>query len=706
MKRWKTLSLIVLVVLVVVLILALIISIFKIPAKSNSFNKEYIESGTTEEMGDKFSLVGGMVSDSDEEIPSEIMKILNVKWPQVSVLSNSILQKHSLDKFYYSEKTDGEHMNILIYNGTIFNVTRFDNIQAIDTLKNKGLTLILDTELYNDKFYIFDVYYVQDKLVKDEKFIERMSYCGKFIDELENKFVVKEFKPIPSLKFLLEFINNPNSPVTGNEIDGVILQRIDKPYFPSRFEANIYKLKPRCLMTVDFLLKYNTSTSSYDLYTIGSFMDMLNQLTLKPKQTKFVYDSDGKVYERKDLRRLPINLFILFDSPFIPNLSSYKVEETWNSLGYFPRIVHSVNYLIGETIKTPNYFDGKIVEMSLTNDNKWVPIRIREDKLRPNGNNVAQSNISLIFDPIKPTEEIYFQRDISSSSKIQTFVHKINQIYRKFIIESHINPIGGNATILDLCGGRGADQYNLYANGITNFFVIDADTTALKQYVDRSYSLRGNFIAYQKKPETSYKPLVPGWRKNITNKGNNFTVNVLHHQLGGSYVKIMKDLKSRYEYRGNVKIVLMNFAIHYLCDKASNISKLTNFINEILDTRGIFIFTYFDGDYILDNAKVVGRKKVSKIGPFDIEITHETANYTKAKMPLVTIQGGEDFYKEEPLVHRDVFENIDKKMKFITDYPIYDETSRFIDLISDEDEFKNLLEYYKLIRVRVYGKII
>ena len=120
-------------------------------------------------------------------------------------------------------------------------------------------------------------------------------------------------------------------------------------------------------------------------------------------------------------------------------------------------------------------------------------------------------------------------------------------------------------------------------------------------------------------------------------------------------------MNSRYEfYNGKVDIVLMNFAIHYLCDDIEKIKSLGEFVNSVLFRDGIFIITYFDGDEIL---KVV-EDNVAKIGPFDIKIVKQEKDVTIAKMPLPTIKEGNDIYAEEPLVKKDniktLLENLEK----------------------------------------------
>lgn len=609
-------------------------------------------------------------------LPEEILKLVDVRWPQVSVLSNFILKTTPLDSFYYSEKTDGEHKNLLIYKAKVYDVTHHDSIKFLCDISDLDLTdtLILDTELYDDSYYIFDVYYINSVL--ECNFLERLSKIEPFLPQLGSNFKLKKFKPIPSIEFLIGYLKNETSPDTGDEIDGVILQRIDLPYLPKKngkqIQYTVYKMKPRSLMTVDFQLKYDKETEVFSLYTIGSNFDFLSSLTTKPKAVKTIYDKDGHIYDRSSLKQLPQSMLILFDSPFIPNLGTYKVSREWNTSGYFKRIVDHADHLISEFEKYPMSYHDKIVEMSLTLDNKWIPIRVRDDKKTPNGFKIAQEVVSLIFDPIKPMNEMYFQQDIQASSKVQDYVHQLNGIFRKYVVEHCINGVmkGRYSTVIDLCGGRGGDQMNLYVNGATNFFAIDADTTALKQYVDRSYFLRNKAQWYQ--PISIRKPRIDK---------QSFTVNVLNHTLSNDYRDILKDLRSRYEWKGLCNAVLMNYAIHYICDKPTNVTALGRFIAEVLDSKGVFVFTYFDGDKIMEEAKKSKNGKVAKIGPFEIEIVKNTSTSTIARMPLVTIQGGEDMYREEPLVHESMLKKLETSLKLVEEFNMYEQTKKWADMV-------------------------
>lgn len=628
-------------------------------------------------------MVGGEV----DGIPSEIREVMKVRWPRVNTVSNRLFQDVPLDKFYYSEKTDGLHANILVYQHHIYDITHTDNIKEITNDEDMLFdgSAILDTELYNDVYHIFDVYFLNGENLNSKFFLERMEAIKPELEYLGKRFTMKEFKPIPNIQFLIDFLKNDVSPTTKENIDGVILQRIDKPYIPPKNESTVYKMKPRCFITVDFLLKYDAEKELYNLYLIGSRYEYFNNLKFLPRRQHIIYDADGNQYERLKIEKtdmFPENLYILFDSPFIPNLNIYKNKTAWNKKGYPKRTVNEISKNIAQVSTIPDFYNEKIVEMSLTLDNEWVPLRIRTDKEKPNGYRIGLDNVSLIFDPIKPESEIYFQRDLKSKNELQDIIHEINGIYRRYVAETWVNPLGKYIAVLDIAGGRGGDELNLYMNGCSKFFVIDADTTALKQYVDRSYGLRKS---------SRYQPLTKGWKCPFGGQRPMMDLNVLHYRLDKDYSKIKADLESRFEWPGKVKLVFMNYAIHYLCDSELKIKRLAEFVKSILDKDGVFIFTYFDGDALYEQPKR---------GPFEIKIVSDKNNITIAKLPVPTFQSGDDIYREEPLVHARMINIINRTLALKSDTILYEKTSNWVDKLKDA---KEILEYYKLIHVRVYG---
>ena len=46
--------------------------------------------------------------------------------------------------------------------------------------------------------------------------------------------------------------------------------------------------------------------------------------------------------------------------------------------------------------RNPKLYNNSIIELSLTNDKKWVPLRMRDDRNQPNSYRVGLNNISMI----------------------------------------------------------------------------------------------------------------------------------------------------------------------------------------------------------------------------------------------------------------------------------------------------------------------
>lgn len=624
------------------------------------------------------------------KLPEKYRELINVEWAKPSVLSNSVLQIIPLDKFNYSEKIDGVHTYLLIFDGKIYDVTNnkkyFSNIYQINKSNFKEMKFsgdcIIETEYYENKYYIFDVYYLNG-VDYSEKFLhERLNSINEYLDELGPSFKIKKFYEITDINELLEYIKKDKSP-EGNNIDGIILQRIDKPYFQQGYDFNSYKLKPLHLNTVDFLLKYNRALNYFELYLQGYYEKYYKQNMKKLPKDKDIYSLNN--FEKPISKRYYYHyqnkkILIYFDSPFYPNLGKLILTENWNKQGYSPDQIEQINDLVKKMKRKPYDYNNAIVELSLTNDKKWVPFRERRDKIFPNSYRVGLSNVSVIFDPIKPSESIYFQKDLTMSEEKLDIIHKINQTYRKYIIETYIK--GKNSSIIDLCGGRGADEFNLYSNGVSNFFVIDNDTTALKRYFDRTFNINNK----------KYESLTT----NNNQKSNWININFLKHKLDKNYDEIMQDLNSRYEfYKREVDIVLMNYAIHYLCDDVDKIKQLGQFVKKVLSKNGIFLITYYDGDEIMKTMK----DGAARLGPFDIKIIKQEKDVTVAKMPMPTIKGGKDIYAEEPLVKKQTIKFLEEYLNKNEEFFVYDRCKEFIDEIEGYNEF---IDYYKLIKVGIY----
>ena len=631
------------------------------------------------------------------------------RFPQVGVLTNKIFNTYSLDDFVWLEKTDGEHINLLIYDKELYYVNygnkellknKYNNNILINTIDNIKESLpetisLLDCELYNDKLYIFDACIIDNIYIDELNFIERMNKVKDFINNnnLNKLFIIKEYYKIDKNNFkdLLDYIYNTDiSKYTNNYVDGAIFQLINKPYF-NKIPIS-YKLKKRCLNTIDFLLKYDKDRDIFLLFLSGDKYDKYynTQYLIHKYNNKSNLNNDNK-YEN-----------ILFSSPLYENIHYYKVSNEWNKKGYSNRMIQEINNIIGDINNNKDKYNNTIIEMSLTEDNKWVPMRVRKDKRYPNGYKVGLSNCGIMFSPIS-TDLSYFNKDMSTSpftEQTRSDYHDINKIVRKYIIKTIFknyntlinnnkhdkNNIGYNM-LLDLCGGRGGDINNIINesnNIIDNFFIVDADKPSIVQYTER---------------------MDP--HKFINNNLKIRFVKGFHHVLNDNEQdtnKLINDIKSSPNYidKEGFSIILMNYAIHYISNKRSSLLQLKKIVKELLKHNGIFAFTYFDGDKILNSLT-----KYKKLMSFDEKIINETFKDIKLinkyndsdsdsinclmALPTIDAKG----YREEPLVFQN-FLNVleDDILKFKTFiYPVQD-------LIKNNElehnDITNYLEYVKL----------
>ena len=661
-----------------------------------------------------FNLTGGkrkphkqtQLTPHSNKLPSELSQLsIPSKFPSVGVLTNEILYRTPLTEFVYLEKTDGLHTNIILFNDKIYDL-RFGTANVIKTLANTYKLSIIDTELYNGMYYVFDASTVDNLDISNKSYIERMETISAFIkahEELSSIFVIKSFDAVDKNKLpsLIDLIYTTNiSPKTGNHIDGLIFQLINVPYFAK--QTITYKLKRAVLNTIDFKLIYDETDEMFYLYLIGNYRHVI----YNKKHLPHINDkSQSHVGVDLKSHQLPNESFyILFSSPYFENLHLFYPTTDYNKSLYFPDEQANIDALMKDMMEHPTNYNNKIVEMSLNTtsrmDNYWVPMRVREDKQNSNAYDVGLSNVSVSFNPITKAsindENNYFTKSkLFFPESITSPYHDINKLIRKFNIE-HVIGKGlmksiksrYGLSVLDLAGGRGADELTLFHCGVRNIFAMDADKTALVQYVERTANT----------PRLDYKHILNDINE-PTNLVKHILINAVQGYLGSDNSEILDDITSRYEYPKNgFDCVLMNYAIHYLADNDDSINELLNMIHEVLTANGLFIFTCFDGESI--KAEIIKGRGVANVGPFSIKMTSDKI----AHMPLPTIDASG--YRDEPLVLKHTIDLIksDKRFKVVEEYSPMSYVSKlkdYHDIVDSEhvNEFLNYIRVYVLAKV-------
>lgn len=526
------------------------------------------------------------------------------RFPRVSVLTNRIVQTVPEESFVWLEKTDGVHTIVIIEGNkceSLIGTTRkflFD-IEGKKFVKRS----IIDCEYYNETYYVFDAAEIKGEDISNKYFIDRMKAAKKLLSG-RDEFIIKDYYKVKPWKQLLDFINHERSPITGNIIDGVVCQRIDRPYFTTLNDPTTFKLKRKVMNTIDFKLKYIPCEKCFYLYLFGSHNDYIyNRRKIVKKYTDV--NTKGK---------LPNNFYILFATPYYEGLHKFRPRRNWSRVGYFSGPINEITTLMNKIIRNPSEYNEKIIEMSLAEDG-WVPMRVRDDKEISNTYICGTSNLDVIFSPVT-FEKSYFNKTFAFSQDIINEYHELSRMIREYSLKTLIkDPI---RNVLDLAGGRGGDLNTLVELGARNIFAVDADKDALVQYANRRTS----------------KPI---------------SINVIYSILSQNNDECINEIKNRYEYpKDGFDVILMNFAFHYLCYDHRCIEALNTLIRSVLKPGGLFIMSYFSGDEIISEME---DGKVTK-GPFTIELCKPEMKSDKdsiwAKMALPTIDSSG--YRPEPLV--------------------------------------------------------
>lgn len=554
-----------------------------------------------------------------DSVYQDVARIINFKEiPQVSLFTNRVMQERDEKDFVWLEKTDGYRYMVVFFRGKAYRRSgkSFEEIAGIQISETS--TTIMDTELYDGKYYVFDVVFVGDRDVSSESYLVRMktghdwlrahSEYGKFIS-------MKKVYNLRAYDALILHVNTVHiSESTGHKIDGVIVQERNAPYFSKN--PICYKLKPARMNTMDAELMWVERFRMYYVYLRGRAIDLIYNVRLQPKTDKIV--TEHYKYDPRNVGWSQ-SVNILFASPFIEGMHKFVPTKNWDTSGYHADQISEINEILDDMLAAPKKFNGAVVELSWSNSG-WVPMRIRVDKQFPNGYHVGISNSSVLFSPINADNGRYFHshKKLAFDDTIIDTFHRANQAIRTYIFDSTLyNPSRNNMTVVDIAGGRGADMIHLYRGGCRNFFAIDADKEALVSYAMRAQRItQARAVSHVITKVVEAKHTRP------------ITFNAIGGYLSKNNSAIMHDLYSRYEFKiKNTDLIVINYAIHYLCDSYPALLELKHNLNSILNADGMCIITYFDGNAILSKMQ----DGAVQYKTFTIKTHKPIINQTKSK---------------------------------------------------------------------------
>lgn len=554
--------------------------------------------------------------------------------------------------------------------------------------------------------YLFDVMVFRDENISRMGYEERIEYLDeavKYINSFINgtgtmstnglhRLVKIEAKKIytlstePAIEPIIKEINDAKYPYVN---DGIVISAPGESY-----SANIvYKWKPIENNTIDFLaMKVDKSA----LVTFG--------ISLPPKHTLYYLfvGIDNKVRQT-----LGINFVQGYNSIF-PTIANNMNDSHIRMSGQRESIYYPVQFSPSFDPTAYLYFypdshdtdlDHKIVELRrpLNKDGKtinlepgvWDFIKVRNDrKFEQNyfGNDMSTAeSIYQNYVTLFPIERLwtppngYFQKQ---SDEVRD-MWKARNYFQRFVVGDLIKKYASEVQwIVDLAAGRGADLKRYMDAGIKNAIFVDIDKVALGELINRKISIATST-----------------GRRNKSGMG--MRIHTLARDLKDKAESISAEI-DKFGFRKNdADFVMMNFAMHYMCDKTENIRNLAKLVNNLLKKGGVFVFTVMSGESVFNaliDTKYSESYKIMEDDATDVVVKYEIKKLYKGtdladvgQTIAVRLPFREDLL-EEPLCNiKHVISVFEKKGFELQD------NSSFSDMLvsferSRRDEFSKLSE--------------
>jgi SAM-dependent methyltransferase len=557
----------------------------------------------------------------------------------------------NITNFIITEKIDGlRHILIINVNtGLCYVLNGFGqtsiNVEIYTTEHNNDM-IIIDVELCDGKYYIFDIVQYNNVNISKMPFINRLEY----IRLLYNKYDIIKIKTF--IELTVDFkneINDLNDIIKKGNIpnDGIIFIPKDKNYL----NTVCLKWKPIEKTTIDFL------AMTCPKYLLG-----ISPYVIKQDQTLYLLFSGIK---SNDYKKIGVKKHDKYDLMF----NYVKHNDLYYPLQFSPSS-NIYAFLFWSHLPT---LHNKIVELNRPN-NKWNLVKIRDDRQIDLQNKSYYGNYfkfaELIWmnytNPIKFTDLLnpesgYFKIHNNDSYK---YVRRYNnfvksKLYKLYEDEEIFD------WVIDLAAGKGQDLIKLLGMKAKNILFIDNDANALEEIINRKYDYINN--------------------RKYLNKCNIYISNT---DLTNNFKTIIESLRSNIPIiPSGVSLLICNFAVHYLTTTKKNILNFVRLINTLLKKNGIFIMTCFDPIKI---------KELIKDGNWIREqysITKVNEQYIKVKLP---------FSEEAYLEYITDIDTINKEMalkkielvcsdSFISFINLYNESNKLTDA---DKQFIGLYKYY------------
>ena len=530
----------------------------------------------------KYNLIGGNTQKTYQEIIYDIAKFLKPHMLNkfkheygLKQLSNQVIElnkvlylttlQNTITNYYITDKIDGLRTLLYLTNSKSYTVS--DVLDSIDITVDD--ICILDTEKYNNDYYIFDVIVFNGKSLLEEPFEERMKYFSKFQN-------IKNIKIKPFIRLttnyreqITEFKNDKSKPY---HVDGIILTPYDGHYNTMK----VYKYKPPDQLTIDFLIKKYPD-------------NLLEDLKYKINKNKTLYVLFCGI--SKDIfYKLRMNLIDNYQS-FFPNIDINHLPKYF-PIQFEPSSHKNIYFFWSDNTK----LDGEVGEFLFNIHLKeWDLKKIRYDRKndvqRGNyfGNNYKTTESiwmalsdPLIIENIKEEPNVYFQEH-------NNILQKASRNFNSYVKTEILKKFKNTEWVMDLASGKGQDLFRYSMCGMKNIIFLEIDKLALTELITRKH-----LFSFDKK---------------YPNRMNILIQNI---DLLDSYKDNIKKIDNIYTSQ-NIDLIVCNFAFHYLIKDMDSLQNICKFINHYLKQNGTFIFTAFDGNKIFNLLNKNNGKWIIKV---------------------------------------------------------------------------------------------
>ena len=549
--------------------------------------------------------------------------------PQPVTLETQDLSK--LSDYLVTPTADGERAMLFIdSDGQYYLINnRFDvkqtgitNIDYANSLFDAEVMVIQNKR----KVLLFDNYMFNNTLLWKKPLQERMKTV-KTVTASSSVYVIEEKKHTPITE------NSINTDRYLFQTDGLIFT----PMSSLKDNKPVFKWKPPHENTVDFLVETHQEANTTTLYLyVGSV----------PTSTESFFSKNNTNNYVKQLFKAD---------------SKEKYITDMTTVGRFDRCKN------GDEIRS-----GSVIEMYFdTEQKKWIPYRVREDKteqarinktITANNYNTAINVWKTIVNPVLAQDIIkgeksgdqpqyildddaqYYSRTKDRADLLSKSIAKFHNIYvkGKYTFEKLSQSSSSSSSIFDVACGKGGDLTKWYVNNFTTVIGVDLFEDNITNPNDGVYKrMSSNRDLYRNKgrkykygfvPFDSSKP----YKEQFESIDDDYTREFAKCLWGKDKVeKYPNELHPYYDLVSKrFDIVSCQFALHYFFKSGETLDMFCKNVNSVLKPGGYFTGTCFDGKkvkkFISDSGDKEGAVYPEKVnGEYMWKITRKYKENTR-----------------------------------------------------------------------------